>query len=128
MVRAAAPLGAARSGSAPRKSTVPNWVVVGLISIYCMGLADGLLMYQSIGAAPVQTTTAATSEKQQIGRLLILTPNGCQSGAFDNSKPTFAVSQMPCDQVMEKVEPDASSKASGEVRIKAIGRYFRGTN
>ena len=128
MAGATASRGAASSRSALRRAAVPKWVVVGVISAYCAGLAAGLLIYRRISAAPVQRTAAGISKNQQIGRILVVTPNGCKAGQFDNTSPTFTLSQASCDEGLEKIDRDAGSGRSGDARIRAIGRYFRGEN
>ena len=128
MAKAAAPLGAARSRSVLRKPSAPRWVVVAVVCLYCASLAAGLAMYRRLDAAAVHVKAAGTPESHQIGRIFVVTPNGCRSGEFDNARPTFALSQTPCDEARESIEPGADANISGDARIKAIGQYFRGAN
>jgi hypothetical protein len=123
----AAPLGGNRSYSAPRKPAVPHWAVTGVIVLYFVGLAAGILAYRRIAAPAAQSTTARVLKpNQRIGHILIVSPNGCQSGEFDNFKQSFVLSQQPCDEAKERIDSDAGAVASGDARIRAIGRYFRG--
>jgi len=123
----AAPLGANRSGSARGKQAVPHWAVIGVAVLYFGGLAAGILAYRRITAPPIPPTTAGVAKpNQRIGHIFIVTPNGCQSGEFDNSKPRFALSQQPCDE--ERIDSDDGAVASGDARMRAIGRYFRGVD
>jgi len=130
MARAPAQPGAAVRGGAPRKPAVPKRVVVGLIVVYCAGLAGGLLAYRGIDTGPVayRPETPVIPRKQQMGRIFILTPNGCQAGSFDNTKAGLLLAPTPCDEAAEKIAPESASPSSGDSRIRAIGRYFRGAD
>ena len=116
-----------KSSAARRNPTVFNWTTVGIIAVYCVLLTAGLLLYRSIPATTVSTKAASNSKSEQIGQIIIVTPDGCRSGEFDNSKPAdVALSRRPCDEALGSLGSSQSPPQSGDARIKAIGRYFRG--
>jgi len=126
MAQAAASFGAARSGSARRKLPLSKWAAIMLIFVYSIGLPAGFLIYNRIRSAPVHDPDTGIPKSQQLGRILIVTPDGCRSGEFNNSRPTFTLSQTPCDDEPKYNDPDFAE--SGNARVRAIGRYFRGAN
>ena len=113
--------------AARRKPTGFNWTAVAVIAVYCVVLTAGLLFYRSLPATSVPTKAASNPKNEQIGQIIIVTPDGCHSGEFDNSKPAnFALSRRPCDEALGSVGSNLGPPQSGNARINAIGRYFRG--
>jgi hypothetical protein len=124
MAQARTPL---RSPAARRKPPVFSRTVIAVIAVYCVMLAAGLLFYRSFAISSIWTKAASDSKSEQIGHITIVTGDGCRSGEFDNSKPAEVnLSRHPCDETLGSIEPDQGLPQSGNARIKAIGRYFRG--
>jgi hypothetical protein len=126
MAQAKQMLGRVKARRAPgRRATRGRWVVAAVIAIYCLGLSAGLLLYEKLSAAAVPEQPAPTAKSRQIGKLIIVTPGGCQAGEFDNSHSSaINLSEQSCDAVLDS--PDAGKPEFGNARIKEIGRYFRG--
>ena len=74
-----------------RRWALSRWVVAGVISVYCVGLAAGLLIYHLMSTVSTAEVTR-TSTWQQLGRIFVITPEGCRTGEFGDSMPTYAVS------------------------------------
>ena len=108
------------------KPTALKWTVVAVIGAYGAALGLGLFLYGRMVDTPAANKETSISKNEQIGRIFIITPDGCRSGRFDNSSGGgYSLSPRSCDELHEKVGTERRPQPDA---IEAVHRYFHRAN
>jgi len=108
------------------ESNAFSWTVVAVIGVYSVALGLGTFLYRSIFEAPAGHNAMPIAKNERFGRIFVVTPHGCQSAKFDNSRPAeFKLSRRSCDDMPNTLGSDRRRQPDA---LTAIHQYFRGAD